>query len=129
MLAAVLAVGLSVEIDLIGLFRHYQKRPGPVPVCGIKVVGYHITGRPGQQFGYARETFTIPVEGYVEVIALPTVKHYQFDGRRLPLDEDTGPLDPFSFRWITLPASPAKGGTSHESSDRPHAPGSAHGTH
>ena len=112
MLAAILAVGFSIEIDLGALLGHYRKMPGSDAVCGIKVVGYHIAGRPGQQFVYARETFTIPEEGYVEVIASPRVKHYRFDGRRLPLDGDTGALDAFSFRWITLPAPPANGGDS-----------------
>ena len=112
MLAAILAVGLSIEIDLSGLFRHYQKMPSSNAVCGIKVVGYHIAGQPGQEFVYDGETFTIPAEGYIEVISLPRVKHYHFNGRRLPLDDDTGPLDAFSFRFITLPAPPANGATS-----------------
>lgn len=104
-LAAVLALGLnSIEIDLSALFKHYQKLPGSNAVCGIKVVGYHITGQPGQQFRYARQTFEIPAEGYVEVIAYPRVKHYFFAGRKLPL-EGNGALDAFSFRWIALPST------------------------
>lgn len=113
MLAVVLAVGLSIDIDLGVLFRQYKKMPGSEAVCGIKVVGYHIAGTPGQQFDYARETFTIPAEGYIEVIAAPRVKHFTFEGKRLPLDGD-GPLDAFSFLYINLPLSQIKGENRHE---------------
>lgn len=101
LLATVLTLGVSLQaVDLGPLVRHYQA------TCGIKVVGYHIAGRPGQQFAYAGETFTIPSEGFIEVISLPRVKHYTFEGRKLPLEDGVSPLDNFSFRWITLPASP-----------------------
>ena len=107
MLLAAAVLTLSIEIDLTGLLRRYSDPRSPDGIaCGIKVVGYHITGRPGQKFGYARETFTIPAEGFVEVIALPRVKHYTFEGRKHPLEDGVSPLGPFSFRWITLPASP-----------------------
>jgi hypothetical protein len=100
LLAAVLTPGVSLQaVDLGPLVRQYEA------TCGIKVVGYHIAGRPGQQFAYAGETFTLPAEGYIEVISLPRVKHYTFEGRKLPLEDGVSPLDPFSFRWITLPAS------------------------
>jgi hypothetical protein len=112
-LAAVLTLGINIEIDLGRLVRHYKQKE-PVVTCGIKVVGYHISGRPGQQFGYAGETFTIPREGFVEVISLPRVKHYTVDGRKLPLEEGVSQLDSFSFRWINLPASPALGGLENE---------------
>ena len=111
--AAVLALGLNIELDLGALFKHYQKVPGSDAVCGIKVVGYHIAGKPGQQFRYARETFEIPAEGYVEVIALPRVKHFTFEGRKLALDGGNGAMDAFSFRWIDLPAS-TEGASTHE---------------
>jgi hypothetical protein len=111
--AAVLTLGINVEVDLTGLIWRHLEKKGPEVVCGIKVVGYHITGAPGQQFGYAGETFTIPSEGYVEVISLPRVKDYTFDGRKLPLDGGDGAMDAFSFRWIALPAL-IEGGTTHE---------------
>ena len=113
LLAAILTLGINIEIDLGALVRNYQRKD-PVVTCGIKVVGYHISGRPGQQFGYAGETFTIPREGFIEVISLPRVKHYTVDGRKLPLDDGISQLDGFSFRWITLPASPVQGGIENE---------------
>lgn len=108
-LAAALTLGINLEIDLGRLLNRHDKKKDPEVTCGIKVVGYHIAGRPGQKFGYARQTFTIPREGFVEVIALPRVTHYVVGGRKLPLDDGTSALDGFSFRWITLPASPVEG--------------------
>ena len=107
-MAAALTLGINLEIDLTALIRR-QERRAPEVTCGIKVVGYHFAGRPGQQFGYAGETFVIPREGFVEVISLPRVTTYLADGRTLPLEDGVSPLDGFSFRWITLPASPVKG--------------------
>jgi len=112
--AAILTLGINIEIDFNALYEHYQKRHAAKPVCGIKVVGYHIVGTPGQQFGYAGETFTIPAERSIEVISLPHVKHYTFNGQELPLDGGDGPMDAFSIRWITLPQSSEKGESTHE---------------
>jgi hypothetical protein len=109
-LAAALTLGINIEIDLASLVRRYDKK-SPQVACGIKVVGYHFTGKPGQQFSYAGETLTIPREGFVEVISLPRLTHYTVAGRPLPLDDANSPLDGFSFRWINLPASPTTGGT------------------
>jgi hypothetical protein len=109
LLAAILTLGINIEIDLGALIRRQERKASEV-TCGIKVVGYHFSGQPGQQFSYAGETFTIPREGYVEVISLPRVKEYAFDGRKLPLEDGVSPLDGFSFRWIALPASPVQGG-------------------
>lgn len=109
LLAAILTLGINIEIDLSALIRK-QQRKAPEVTCGIKVVGYRFSGQPGQQFGYAGETFTIPREGYVEVISLPRVKQYAVEGRQLPLEDGVSPLDGFSFRWIALPASPVQGG-------------------
>lgn len=109
LLAAILTLGINIEIDLGALIRKQERRP-PEVTCGIKVVGYHFSGQPGQQFAYAGETFTIPREGYVEVISLPRVKQYAVEGRKLPLEDGVSPLDGFSFRWIALPASPVQGG-------------------
>jgi len=108
--AAALTLGINLEIDLGRLLNHYETRKDPAVTCGIKVVGYRIAGRPGQKFGYARQTFTIPREGFVEVIALPRVTHYTVGNRKLPLEDGVSPLDGFSFRWITLPASPVEEG-------------------
>jgi len=114
LLAAVLTLGINVEVDLRALINLAHRKPAatttaPEVTCGIKVVGYHIAGRPGQQFEYAGESFTIPREGFIEVISLPRVKHYSVDGRKLLLEDGLSPLDGFSFRWINLPASPIQG--------------------
>lgn len=105
--AAVLIAGIHLEVDLIGLFRRAPQRKPLEVVCGIRVIGYHFTGRPGQQFGYDGETFTIPREGFVELISVPRLKDYSFADRTLPLDPQNGVVDGFGFRWIELPASAA----------------------
>jgi hypothetical protein len=107
-MAAALTLGINLEIDLTALIKR-QERRAPTVTCGIKVVGYHFAGEPGQQVRYAGETFTIPAEGFVEVISLPRVTTYVANGRTLPLEDGVSPLDGFSFRWINLPASPSKG--------------------
>ena len=112
-LAAALTLGIDLEINLSPLLnRHFGQKASAV-TCGIKTVGYRFNGRPGQQFGYAGETFTIPAEGYVEVISFPKVKTYSFAGQKLPLDGGTGPLDGFSFRWIDL-ATTSTNGENHQ---------------
>lgn len=108
-LAAALTLGINIEIDLVSLIRRHDKKQSPEVTCGIKTVGYHFAGRPGQTFRYNGETFTIPREGFVEVISLPRVTTYSVDGRTLPLEDGVSPLDGFSFRWISLPTSPTTG--------------------
>lgn len=110
-LAAALTLGINLEIDLGALIRRNQPKGAPEVTCGIKTVGYHFTGKPGQQFRYAGETFTIPREGFVEVVALKRVTTYSVDGRELPLDDGISALDSFSFRWISLPISYPQGET------------------
>lgn len=106
-LAAALTLGINLEIDLTALFRKQEARTAGNVTCNIKTVGYHFTGAPGQQFTYGGETFTIPREGFVEVISSPRVQTWKTsDGRTLSLADADGQLDAFSFRWITLPASP-----------------------
>lgn len=111
-IAVVLAAGLNIEIDLGVLFK--ARRKPPAATCGIRVAGYRVAGRPGQQFGYGGETFTIPREGFVDVISLPRVIHVSFEGRTLPLDSADATLDDFGFRRIALPPSSIKGGAAHE---------------
>ena len=118
LLAAILTLGINVDLDLRALIDLVQRKPAatskaPNATCGIKVVGYRFNGKPGQEVAYAGETYTIPPEGFVELISLPRVKYYVAEGRKLPLENGMSPLDAFSFRWITLPAPPAQGGN-HE---------------
>ena len=103
-LAAVLTLSISSQVDLNALQSRADRSAPTQPgvTCGIKVVGYRITGKPGQEFRYGRWSLTIPPEGYVELIAFPHIKKYSFAGREHTLEE--GPLDGFSFRWIALPA-------------------------
>jgi hypothetical protein len=111
--AALLVLGINVEIDLGGLFKAHKQR-APQAACGIRVVGYHFTGQPGQRFEYAGEMFTIPRQGYVELISEPRVKSYSFEGKKLLLDSGDASLDVFSFRWIALPSSTIEGGNRNE---------------
>ena len=112
-LAAALTLGINLEIDLGSLVNRQKPQSASVAAgtatCNIKVVGYHFRGRPGQQFRYARQTFTIPAEGFVEVIALPKLTTYTAEGQTLPL-ENGDPMDAFSLRWITLPETTGIGG-------------------
>jgi hypothetical protein len=110
--ATVILLAAALHVDSAKQVASIQNPPAPV--CGIKVVGYRFIGKPGQQFEYARERFTIPTEGYVELIAERRTKHYVVDRTRLRLDEDLQPLDAFGFRWITLPAPPAQQGGINE---------------
>ena len=102
-LAAALTLGINVELDLGSLIRHHD-RPAPKVTCGIKTVGYRFSGTPGQTFRYAGETWTVPNEGFIELIADARRTTYSYDGRTLPLE--VWPLDQFSFRRVPLP-SPA----------------------
>ncbi len=99
LLAAVMTFSISVDLDLSRLIR--AARPArPPATCGIAIVGYRITGQPRQTFRYGGETYVIPAEGYVELIALPRRARYEFEGRTLPLD---GPRDPLGFAEVALP--------------------------
>jgi hypothetical protein len=103
-LAAALTMAINIEIDLTALVARYN-RPLPGVTCGIKTVGYRFRGTPGRQVKYAGRTFTLPREGFIEVISLKRVTTYSVDGRTLPLEDGVSPLDGFSFRWIDLPTS------------------------
>lgn len=112
MLAAILlTAAINVDIDLGALIRRTQRVQAPAVTCGIKTVGYRFSGRPGQQFRYAGETWTIPVEGSIELLAAGNRGTYSFAGNALPLDVSAH--DQFGFREISLPAaaSVAEGAT------------------
>ncbi|HEY0161015.1 MAG TPA: hypothetical protein VGF28_27285 [Thermoanaerobaculia bacterium] len=99
LLAAALTLSINIELDLSGLIRA-SRAAEPRPVCGITTVGYRFTGPPRQQFRYSGQTYLIPEEGYVELIADPRRTEYEFAGRRLPLE---GPRNAFGFRDVELP--------------------------
>lgn len=100
-LAAVLTLGINFEVNLGALVQR-QRQKTPTATCGIKVVGYHFSGAVGQSFRYGGESYTIPAEGFVDLISLPRVNNFAIEGRTLPFGE--GPLDPFSFRSVPLPS-------------------------
>lgn len=95
MIAAVaIAAAITIEIDLTPLLRAHQlrqqRRLGHV-TCGIGTVAYRFIGEPRQTFRYMGETYTIPADGTLELIA----------GREVPKDASDG--DAFSFRDVHLP--------------------------
>lgn len=107
LLAAALTAALNVEIDLGALVRRANKvQSAPSVTCNISTVGYRFNGKPGQEFRYAGETWVVPAEGSIELIAAPRRTTYAFDGRSLPLD--VWPRDQFGFRDVPLPSPDAQ---------------------
>lgn len=103
LLAAMLSASINVEIDLRALVGRANKvQNNPAVTCGISTVGYRFTGTPGQQFRYAGETWTVPAEGSIELIAHPRRTTYAVGGRSLPLE--VWPRDQFGFRDVPLPS-------------------------
>ena len=101
--AAVLTASININLDLTPIIRRGQAKE-PNVTCGIVTVGYRFRGKPGQEFRYAGDTYQIPDDGVVELIADKRRTTYAIQGRSLPLD--VWPRDPFGFRDIPLP-SPA----------------------
>jgi hypothetical protein len=97
-----LTASINVEIDLGALFRRANKVQSPAVTCGISTVGYRFVGKPGQEFRYAGDTYTVPIEGSIELIASPRRKTYAVKGRSLPLE--VWPRDQFGFREVPLPS-------------------------
>lgn len=108
LLAAVLTASMTVDLDLTALIKRSQVKE-PTVTCGIVTVGYRFRGKPGQEFRYAGDTYEVPEEGWVELIADKRRTTYAINGRSLPLD--VWPRDPFGFREIPLPSPTA---TNHE---------------
>jgi hypothetical protein len=99
-LAAVLTASIGINIDLSGLIAGARKAE-PEVTCGIHTVGYRFVGTPGQEFRYAGDSYTIPSEGSVELIADRRRTTYAIHGHSLPLD--VWPRDQFGFREVPLP--------------------------
>jgi hypothetical protein len=100
-LAAVLTASMNVDLNLASLIKRSQTKE-PAATCGIVTVGYRFRGKPGQEFRYAGDTYEIPREGWVELIADRRRTSYAIHGRSLPLE--VWPRDPFGFRDIPLPS-------------------------
>ncbi len=103
--AATLTAAISLEIDLGALFKAQRSR-GPKVTCGIRTVGYRFSGKPGQSFRYAGDTYTIPAEGWIELIADRRNTTYRINNETLPLEGY--PLNQFSFGEVPLPADAAR---------------------
>lgn len=99
--AAILTASINIEIDLGSLFRAHRTK-SPTVTCGIKTVGYHFMGAPGQKFRYAGENWTVPEEGWIELIADQRITTYRIGNRTLPLNDF--PLNQFGFREVPIPA-------------------------
>jgi hypothetical protein len=97
--AAVLTASISVDIDLSGLIRRANQ--APKATCNITTVGYRFRGRPGQEFRYAGDTYRIPAEGWVELIADRRRTTFAVGTQTFPIVET--PRDPFGFRDVALP--------------------------
>lgn len=109
LLAVALTASINVDIDLTALIRRGQQN-APKATCNISTVGYRFRGTPGQQFRYAGDTYEIPAEGWVELIADARRTTYAISGQSLPLD--VWPRDQFGFREVPLPAPGAAEGGS-----------------
>jgi hypothetical protein len=102
LLAAVLTASINVELDL-GALLHRNAVKQPTVTCGISTVGYRFSGKPGQSFRYAGDTYQVPAEGWVELIADRRRTTYSYSGRTLPLD--VWPKNQFGFREVPLPSA------------------------
>lgn len=98
--AITLTAAISFEVDLGKLFNAHRLQE-PTVTCGIRTVGYRFSGAPGQKFRYAGDEYTIPEEGWIELIADRRKTTYRIGDRTLPLD--VWPLNQFGFRDVPLP--------------------------
>ena len=105
-LAVALTASINIELDL-GALLHRTAQKMPEVTCGISTVGYRFVGQAGQEFRYAGDTYQVPAEGWVELIAERRRTTYSYDGRSLPLD--VWPKNQFGFREVPLPSHAVKG--------------------
>jgi hypothetical protein len=109
LLAVALTASINIDIDLTSLLRR-GNRSEPKATCNISTVGYRFRGTPGQEFRYAGDTYEIPAEGWVELIADKRRTSYAVNGQSLAIVET--PRDPFGFRDVLLPTTDAMKGAS-----------------
>lgn len=111
LIAAALTASISIDLDLTKLLRKSQVQEPSGITCNIKTVGYRFVGTPGRKFAYAGDTWTIPAEGSIELIADRRRTTYAIEGKSLPLDGS--PRDQFGFREVALPPAESlqKGGS------------------
>src|SRR5262245_36081094 len=102
LLAAALTAAINVEIDL-GSLIHRTAVKTPEVTCGISTVGYRFVGKAGQEFRYAGDTYQVPADGFVELIADKNRTSYSYEGKSLPLE--VWPKNQFGFREVPLPSA------------------------
>jgi hypothetical protein len=73
----------------------------PVVTCHKGAVSYKFVGTPGTKFVYAGDAYTLPIEGWIEIVSDPKASDYLLAGNKLPVD--VGPLDAFGTRTVTVP--------------------------
>jgi len=98
--AAALTAAISLEIDLGALINAHRVK-SPTVTCGIRTVGYRFAGKPGQTFRYAGDSYTIPEEGWIELIADRRKTTYRINNQTVSLE--SAPLNQFSFGEVELP--------------------------
>ena len=96
--AALLAIHLTFDLGPKG--ASHSNRP-PVVTCHKGAVSYKFVGTPGTTFMYAGDSYTIPIEGWIELVADAHASDYVLAGNRLPVD--VGPMDEFGARTVNVP--------------------------
>jgi hypothetical protein len=99
------AIALNVAIDLGP--KHTKATKSPVVTCHKGAVSYKFVGTPGTKFVYGGDQWSIPIDGWIEVVADPKSSNYVLAGEKLPVD--VGPLDAFGTRTVEVPMPQPKG--------------------
>jgi hypothetical protein len=73
----------------------------PIVTCHKGAVSYKFVGTPGTKFVYAGDSYTLPIEGWIEIVSDPHASDYLLAGNKLPLN--VGPLDAFGTRTVSVP--------------------------
>ena len=96
---ALLAIHLTFDIGSKPAGSRSSKPP--IVTCHKGAVSYKFMGTPGTKFTYAGDSYTLPIEGWIELIAAPKAPDYVLAGIKLPVD--VGPLDAFGTRTVQVP--------------------------
>ena len=96
---ALLAVHLTFDLGPKPAGSRSSKPP--IVTCHKGAVSYKFVGTPGTKFTYANDAYTLPIEGWIELIADPKSSDYTLAGVKLPVN--VGPLDAFGTRTVNVP--------------------------
>ena len=90
-------------LEAISLVALLSRRPlaEPFVTCHRGTVSYRFAGNPGITFRYMGETYSVPVNGVIELIGHGGDRAYQIGDRRLSLE--FWPADEFGTRTVPLP--------------------------